>query len=85
MEALSPSLFLGLGRQSIFTPCLSLLLCIPRAANLEKDVAGLREKIHHLDDMLKSQQRKVRQMIEQVDRVGSPPPWAAPLGIAALS
>lgn len=26
----------------------------------------LREKIHHLDDMLKSQQRKVRQMIEQV-------------------
>ncbi|XP_036308924.1 tuftelin isoform X2 [Pipistrellus kuhlii] len=37
-----------------------------RAANLEKEVAGLREKIHHLDDMLKSQQRKVRQMIEQL-------------------
>ncbi|XP_058165624.1 tuftelin isoform X5 [Dasypus novemcinctus] len=36
-----------------------------KAANLEKEVAGLREKIHHLDDMLKSQQRKVRQMIEQ--------------------
>lgn len=29
-------------------------------------MANLREKIHHLDDMLKSQQRKVRQMIEQV-------------------
>ncbi|XP_016046992.1 tuftelin isoform X2 [Erinaceus europaeus] len=37
-----------------------------RAASLEKEVAGLREKIHHLDDMLKSQQRKVRQMIEQL-------------------
>ncbi|XP_049736437.1 tuftelin isoform X2 [Elephas maximus indicus] len=37
-----------------------------KAASLEKEVAGLREKIHHLDDMLKSQQRKVRQMIEQL-------------------
>ncbi|NWQ71425.1 TUFT1 protein, partial [Neopipo cinnamomea] len=37
-----------------------------RAAQLEKEVAMLREKIHHLDDMLKSQQRKVRQMIEQL-------------------
>ncbi|XP_019775029.2 tuftelin isoform X1 [Tursiops truncatus] len=37
-----------------------------KAANLEKEVAGLRQKIHHLDDMLKSQQRKVRQMIEQL-------------------
>ncbi|NXN44340.1 TUFT1 protein, partial [Rhinoptilus africanus] len=37
-----------------------------RSAQLEKEVATLREKIHHLDDMLKSQQRKVRQMIEQV-------------------
>ncbi|XP_054986370.1 tuftelin isoform X1 [Sorex araneus] len=37
-----------------------------KAAGLEKEVAGLREKIHHLDDMLKSQQRKVRQMIEQL-------------------
>ncbi|NWJ11959.1 TUFT1 protein, partial [Crypturellus undulatus] len=37
-----------------------------RSAKLEKEVATLREKIHHLDDMLKSQQRKVRQMIEQV-------------------
>lgn len=36
------------------------------SSQLEKEVAGLREKIHHLDDMLKSQQRKVRQMIEQV-------------------
>ncbi|XP_015740183.1 tuftelin [Coturnix japonica] len=37
-----------------------------RSAKLEKEVALLREKIHHLDDMLKSQQRKVRQMIEQL-------------------
>ncbi|XP_012588885.1 PREDICTED: tuftelin isoform X1 [Condylura cristata] len=37
-----------------------------KTASLEKEVAGLREKIHHLDDMLKSQQRKVRQMIEQL-------------------
>ncbi|KAJ6652804.1 hypothetical protein lerEdw1_010659 [Lerista edwardsae] len=37
-----------------------------RSAELEKEVANLREKIHHLDDMLKSQQRKVRQMIEQL-------------------
>lgn len=29
-------------------------------------MSNLKEKIHHLDDMLKSQQRKVRQMIEQV-------------------
>lgn len=29
-------------------------------------MATLKEKIHHLDDMLKSQQRKVRHMIEQV-------------------
>lgn len=37
-----------------------------RCAELEKEVATLREKIHHLDDMLKSQQRKVRHMIEQL-------------------
>nr|XP_012998530.1 tuftelin isoform X1 [Cavia porcellus] len=37
-----------------------------KSVALEKEVAGLREKIHHLDDMLKSQQRKVRQMIEQL-------------------
>lgn len=37
-----------------------------RAKRLEKEVAVLKEKIHHLDDMLKSQQRKVRHMIEQV-------------------
>lgn len=37
-----------------------------RAERLEKEVAILKEKIHHLDDMLKSQQRKVRHMIEQV-------------------
>uniref|UniRef100_A0A4W6FCH4 Tuftelin 1a n=1 Tax=Lates calcarifer TaxID=8187 RepID=A0A4W6FCH4_LATCA len=35
-------------------------------AELEKEVAILKEKIHHLDDMLKSQQRKVRHMIEQL-------------------
>lgn len=33
---------------------------------LEKELAVQKEKIHHLDDMLKSQQRKVRHMIEQV-------------------
>uniref|UniRef100_A0A3P8XW63 Uncharacterized protein n=1 Tax=Esox lucius TaxID=8010 RepID=A0A3P8XW63_ESOLU len=33
---------------------------------LEKELAVLKQKIHHLDDMLKCQQRKVRHMIEQV-------------------
>ncbi|XP_041648821.1 tuftelin 1a [Cheilinus undulatus] len=37
-----------------------------RAEQLEKEVAVLKEKIHHLDDMLKCQQRKVRHMIEQL-------------------
>ncbi|XP_069040933.1 tuftelin 1a isoform X1 [Lepisosteus oculatus] len=37
-----------------------------RSAELEKELAVLKEKIHHLDDMLKSQQRKVRHMIEQL-------------------
>ncbi|XP_041740720.1 tuftelin-like isoform X1 [Coregonus clupeaformis] len=37
-----------------------------RTEELEKEVAVLKEKIHHLDDMLKSQQRKVRHMIEQL-------------------
>ncbi|XP_075464186.1 tuftelin isoform X1 [Ascaphus truei] len=37
-----------------------------RSVELEKTVASLKEKIHHLDDMLKSHQRKVRQMIEQL-------------------
>ncbi|KAJ3608801.1 hypothetical protein NHX12_023331 [Muraenolepis orangiensis] len=36
-----------------------------RSEVLEKEVAILKEKIHHLDDMLRSQQRKVRHMIEQ--------------------
>ena len=40
--------------------------CDFRRAELDKEVAMLKEKIHHLDDMLKSQQRKVRHMIEQV-------------------
>ncbi|KAL6099628.1 tuft1 [Pungitius sinensis] len=37
-----------------------------RCKELNKEVAILKEKIHHLDDMLKSQQRKVRHMIEQL-------------------
>uniref|UniRef100_A0A8C9SCY6 Tuftelin 1a n=1 Tax=Scleropages formosus TaxID=113540 RepID=A0A8C9SCY6_SCLFO len=37
-----------------------------RSEELEKELAILKEKIHHLDDMLKSQQRKVRHMIEQL-------------------
>lgn len=37
-----------------------------RSMQLEKELAILKEKIHHLDDMLKSQQRKVRHMIEQL-------------------
>ncbi|XP_053303541.1 tuftelin 1b isoform X1 [Pleuronectes platessa] len=37
-----------------------------RCAELEKQLANLKEKLHHLDDMLKSQQRKVRHMIEQL-------------------
>ncbi|XP_056154545.1 tuftelin 1b isoform X2 [Lampris incognitus] len=37
-----------------------------RSEELEKELALLKEKIHHLDDMLKSQQRKVRHMIEQL-------------------
>nr|XP_061808744.1 tuftelin-like [Nerophis lumbriciformis] len=37
-----------------------------RCSQLETEVALLKEKIHHLDDMLKSQQRKVRHMIEQL-------------------
>uniref|UniRef100_A0A9J8DKX7 Tuftelin 1a n=1 Tax=Cyprinus carpio carpio TaxID=630221 RepID=A0A9J8DKX7_CYPCA len=37
-----------------------------RLEELEKENAILKEKIHHLDDMLKSQQRKLRQMIEQL-------------------
>ncbi|KAM8841099.1 tuftelin 1b [Spinachia spinachia] len=37
-----------------------------RCEELNKEVAILKEKIHHLDDMLKCQQRKVRHMIEQL-------------------
>ncbi|XP_071759187.1 tuftelin 1b isoform X1 [Centroberyx gerrardi] len=37
-----------------------------RSEELERELAILKEKIHHLDDMLKSQQRKVRHMIEQL-------------------
>ncbi|XP_075995532.1 tuftelin 1b [Genypterus blacodes] len=39
---------------------------VERCAELETELAILKEKIHHLDDMLKSQQRKVRHMIEQL-------------------
>lgn len=37
-----------------------------RCVELKNQVAMLKEKIHHLDDMLKSQQRKLRNMIEQL-------------------
>ncbi|KAL0962542.1 hypothetical protein UPYG_G00341480 [Umbra pygmaea] len=37
-----------------------------RTKELEKELSVLKEKIHHLDDMLKCQQRKVRHMIEQL-------------------
>ncbi|XP_061673780.1 tuftelin 1b isoform X2 [Syngnathoides biaculeatus] len=39
---------------------------VERCGQLETEVAVLKEKIHHLDDMLKCQQRKVRNMIEQL-------------------
>ncbi|XP_027010750.1 tuftelin 1b isoform X2 [Tachysurus fulvidraco] len=39
---------------------------VKRCKQLEKEQAVLKEKIHHLDDMLKSQQRKMRHMIEQL-------------------
>ncbi|XP_058260950.1 tuftelin 1b isoform X1 [Hemibagrus wyckioides] len=39
---------------------------VKRCKQLEKEQEVLKEKIHHLDDMLKSQQRKVRHMIEQL-------------------
>lgn len=44
----------------------TIRLILSRLEELEKDNAILKEKIHHLDDMLKSHQRKVRHMIEQV-------------------
>lgn len=44
----------------------NVCVCVRRCAELEKELAMQKEKIHHLDDMLKSQQRKVRHMIEQV-------------------
>jgi len=44
----------------------TVALSCNRLEELEKENAILKEKIHHLDDMLKSQQRKLRQMIEQV-------------------
>uniref|UniRef100_A0A3B5MST7 Tuftelin 1a n=1 Tax=Xiphophorus couchianus TaxID=32473 RepID=A0A3B5MST7_9TELE len=37
-----------------------------RCTELKKQVALLKEKIHHLDDMIKSHQRKLRLMIEQL-------------------
>nr|XP_046218488.1 tuftelin-like [Oncorhynchus gorbuscha]XP_046218489.1 tuftelin-like [Oncorhynchus gorbuscha]XP_046218490.1 tuftelin-like [Oncorhynchus gorbuscha]XP_046218491.1 tuftelin-like [Oncorhynchus gorbuscha]XP_046218492.1 tuftelin-like [Oncorhynchus gorbuscha]XP_046218493.1 tuftelin-like [Oncorhynchus gorbuscha]XP_046218494.1 tuftelin-like [Oncorhynchus gorbuscha]XP_046218495.1 tuftelin-like [Oncorhynchus gorbuscha]XP_046218496.1 tuftelin-like [Oncorhynchus gorbuscha]XP_046218497.1 tuftelin-like len=37
-----------------------------RSEELEKELTVLKEKIHHLDDMLKSQQRKVCHMIQQL-------------------
>ena len=46
--------------------CAPLCVLGTRSEELEKELAKLKEKIHQLDDMLKSQQRKVRHMIEQV-------------------
>ncbi|XP_062395091.1 tuftelin 1a [Sardina pilchardus] len=37
-----------------------------RSEELQQENAVLKEKLHHLDDMLKCQQRKLRTMIEQV-------------------
>ncbi|XP_043072984.1 tuftelin 1b [Puntigrus tetrazona] len=37
-----------------------------RSEQLKKELATLKDKNHNLDDMVKSQQRKVRNMIEQV-------------------
>jgi len=37
-----------------------------RSEQLKKELATLKNKNHSLDDMLKSQQRKIRNMIEQV-------------------
>ncbi|MED6270683.1 hypothetical protein CHARACLAT_012950 [Characodon lateralis] len=37
-----------------------------RCKELKNQVAVLKQRIHHLDDMLKCQQRKLRQMIEQL-------------------
>ncbi|MEQ2236378.1 hypothetical protein ILYODFUR_012177, partial [Ilyodon furcidens] len=37
-----------------------------RCKELKNEVAVLKERIHHLDDMIKCQQRKLRQMIEQL-------------------
>lgn len=54
------------GRNECVSECLQNSVWTFRAKRLEKEVAVLKEKIHHLDDMLKSQQRKVRHMIEQV-------------------
>lgn len=53
-------------KEKVHPACLQSCLWTFRAERLEKEVAILKEKIHHLDDMLKSQQRKVRHMIEQV-------------------
>ncbi|XP_062846159.1 tuftelin 1b isoform X2 [Trichomycterus rosablanca] len=41
-----------------------------RCKELENELAVKKEKHHHLDDMLKSQQRKVRHMIEQLQKAG---------------
>lgn len=63
-------IFIKTGNQTkILMRCI-VNLCVDffRAEQLEKELAILKEKIHHLDDMLKSQQRKVRHMIEQVRR-----------------
>lgn len=42
------------------------LLCCVRYQQLEEASASLRERIRHLDDMVHCQQKKVKQMVEEV-------------------
>lgn len=42
------------------------LLCRVRYQQLEEASASLRERIRHLDDMVHCQQKKVKQMVEEV-------------------
>ena len=47
------------------------LLCV-RYQRLEEASASLRERIRHLDDMVHCQQKKVKQMVEEVSPCGRP-------------
>lgn len=57
-----------LNREDALHAASEILVSVCRCAELEKELSVLKEKNHHLDDMLKSHQRKVRSMIEQVCR-----------------